>query len=78
MQRIFSKPQRKVAVNSTVVGSMQPANFIIFLVEVMNVEIAQRLQELLKKAGYSQDQVAELMELSRQAVSKWESGVSQS
>ncbi len=78
MQRIFSKPQRKVAVNSTVVGSMQPPNCSIFLVEVMNVDIAQRLQELRKKAGYSQEQVAELMELSRQAVSKWESGVSQS
>ena len=78
MQRIFSKPQRKVAVNSTVVGSMQPANCSIFLVEVTNVDIAQRLQELRKKAGYSQEQVAELMELSRQAVSKWESGVSQS
>ena len=42
------------------------------------MDIAQRLQELRKKAGYSQEQVAELMELSRQAVSKWESGVSQS
>ena len=78
MQRIFSKPQRKVAVNSTVVDSMQLANCSIFLVEVMNVDIAQRLQELRKKVGYSQEQVAELMELSRQAVSKWESGVSQS
>ena len=38
------------------------------------MDIAQRLQELRKKAGYSQEQVAELMELSRQAVSKWESG----
>ncbi len=40
----------------------------------MNMDIAQRLQELRKKAGYSQEQVAELLGLSRQAVSKWESG----
>lgn len=42
------------------------------------MDIAQRLQELRKRAGYSQEQVAELLGLSRQAVSKWESGVSQS
>ncbi len=38
------------------------------------MDIAQRLQELRKRAGYSQEQVAELLGLSRQAVSKWESG----
>ncbi len=38
------------------------------------MDIAGRLQELRKKAGYSQEQVAELLGLSRQAVSKWESG----
>lgn len=42
------------------------------------MDIAQRLQELRKRAGYSQEQVAELLGLSRQAVSKWESGVSHS
>ena len=35
------------------------------------MDIAQRLQELRKRAGYSQEQVAELLGLSRQAVSKW-------
>ena len=40
------------------------------------MEIAERLQELRKKAGYSQEQVAEMLGLSRQAISKWESGVS--
>ena len=78
MQRRIPNPQRKVAINSAVVGSMQPVNCTIFLLEVMNMDIADRLQELRKKAGYSQEQVAEMLGLSRQAVSKWESGVSQS
>ncbi len=38
------------------------------------MEIAQRLQELRKKAGYSQEQAAEMLGISRQAVSKWETG----
>ncbi|HIS63978.1 MAG TPA: helix-turn-helix transcriptional regulator [Candidatus Avoscillospira avistercoris] len=40
------------------------------------MDIAERLQDLRKKAGYSQEQVAEQLGLSRQVVSKWESGVS--
>ncbi|MBO5033067.1 MAG: helix-turn-helix transcriptional regulator [Lachnospiraceae bacterium] len=38
------------------------------------MDIAERLQELRKKSGYSQEQVAGMLGLSRQAVSKWESG----
>ena len=38
------------------------------------MDIAERLYELRKEAGYSQEQVAGLLGLSRQAVSKWESG----
>lgn len=38
------------------------------------MDIAERLQDLRKKAGYSQEQVAEQLGLSRQAVSKWEGG----
>lgn len=53
---------------------MQPASGGIFYSEVMNMNIAERLQELRKNAGYSQEQVAEMLGLSRQAVSKWESG----
>ena len=36
--------------------------------------ISERLQELRKNAGLSQEQVAETLGLSRQAISKWESG----
>lgn len=38
----------------------------------MNVEIAQRLAELRRKKGYSQETLARELGLSRQAVSKWE------
>ncbi len=38
------------------------------------MEMAERLQKLRRKAGYSQEQTAELLGISRQAVSKWESG----
>jgi transcriptional regulator with XRE-family HTH domain len=38
----------------------------------MNVEIAQRLAELRRKNGYSQESLAEKLGLSRQAISKWE------
>lgn len=42
------------------------------------MSIAERLQELRKQASYSQEQVAEMLGLSRQDISKWESGVSHS
>ena len=38
----------------------------------MNIEIANRLVELRKKSGLSQEDLAEKLGLSRQAVSKWE------
>ena len=41
--------------------------------EVFFMDLADRLQELRKKAGYSQEQLADMLGLSRQAVSKWES-----
>lgn len=37
------------------------------------MNIADRLKELRKKAGYSQEQLAGMLDVSRQAVSKWES-----
>ncbi len=38
------------------------------------MEMAERLLKLRREAGYSQEQTAELLGISRQAVSKWESG----
>lgn len=38
------------------------------------MDIAERLQELRKKEGYSQEKLAEMLGISRQAISKWESG----
>ena len=39
--------------------------------------IGERIAALRRAAGLSQEQLAELLEVSRQAVSKWETGVSQ-
>lgn len=38
----------------------------------MNIEIAQRLYELRRKHGFSQESLAAALGLSRQAISKWE------
>ena len=43
----------------------------------MDMTFGQRLRELRIAAGLSQEQLAEKLDLSRQAVSKWENGVSQ-
>lgn len=44
----------------------------------MNIEIANRLVQLRKAHNLSQEQLAEKVGVNRQAVSKWERGVSHS
>lgn len=43
----------------------------------MDFKTADKMQELRKSKGWSQDFLAEKLGLSRQAISKWERGVSQ-
>ena len=38
----------------------------------MNLEIASRLVKLRKEKGFSQEELADKLGISRQAVSKWE------
>ncbi len=38
------------------------------------MDMAERLQDLRKKANYSQEQVSDMLGITRQAISKWESG----
>lgn len=40
--------------------------------------LADKIITLRKKAGWSQEELAERLNVSRQSVSKWESGVSHS
>lgn len=42
------------------------------------MNISDRIQEFRKAKGISQEELADKIGVSRQAVSKWESGVSQS
>lgn len=44
----------------------------------MKMNLAENLKALREKSGMTQEQLAERMEVSRQTISKWESGVSQS
>lgn len=42
------------------------------------MEIGKIIQDLRKRKGLSQEELAEKIDVSRQAVSKWENGVSRS
>ena len=39
--------------------------------------LGQRIQKIRKEKGFSQEEIAEALEVSRQAVSKWENGTSE-
>ena len=40
------------------------------------MELSEKIIYLRKKTGWSQEQLAEQLDISRQSVSKWESGTS--
>ncbi len=42
------------------------------------MKFSEKLQNLRKEKKLSQEQLAEMLDVSRQSVSKWKSGVSQS
>lgn len=42
------------------------------------MELKDKLYNLRKKNGYTQSEIAEILEVSRQSVSNWELGVSHS
>ena len=44
--------------------------------EMLNMKLAEKIYQERRKLGLSQEQFAEQMDISRQAVSKWESGQS--
>lgn len=46
--------------------------------QLNNMTIGKKIMSLRKEAGLTQEQLAEKLGLSAQAVSKWENGVSQS
>lgn len=46
--------------------------------EEHDMTLGEKLQTLRRSRGLSQEQLAEILEVSRQAVSKWENGVSHS
>ena len=43
-----------------------------FIMDDATTQLADRLLDLRRKAGYSQEQLADLLGVSRQAISKWE------
>ena len=47
-------------------------------VEVKNMIFSEKLQLTRKNKGLTQEELAERLDVSRQAVAKWESGVSHS
>ena len=44
----------------------------------MKMILSEKIMMLRKKNGWSQEDLAERLDISRQSVSKWESGVSHS
>lgn len=58
------------------IGSMQPRKLLCFMYNKYKEEtkmiFADKLIQLRKKSGWSQEELAEQMNVTRQSVSKWE------
>lgn len=63
--------------NNRLLGSMQQKWYNSSKV-VIFMETKDIIRELRTKNGFSQDELAEKIHVTRQAVSRWETGVSQS
>ena len=50
--------------------------YFVNRLEVMNVILADKIIELRKKNGWSQEQLAQKLNVTRQSISKWEGAVS--
>ena len=57
---------------------VQPAILLRYTQEVFYMNLSEKILYCRKKAGMSQLDLADALGVSRQAVSKWETGVSQS
>ena len=69
MQLIGYKKQLKI-------GSLQPVEIVLLEQERRkNMNIAENIKRLRKQHNLSQEQLAEKLNVSRQSVSKWESGL---
>ena len=60
-----------------IVGRVLYEKLLYFFMEVRGMQLGEKLQLLRSKNGMSQEELAERLGISRQSVSKWESGVSQ-
>lgn len=81
-RRDFSKMQLSVdKLSGTLGGFYQTNRLYCFYIktyhnEVRNMDLAEKISVLRKQNGWSQEELAERMQVTRQSVSKWESGQS--
>lgn len=66
--------QPKIYIKQLIIGRVQPVDIVYFLSRrnIMKNSFSKNLKKLRKEEGLSQEQLAELLGVSRQSVSKWE------
>lgn len=74
---VYDKMLMVVVKFPMLIGSAQPTNLLELLVkEVISMSIGERLHNLRKERNFSQEDLANELGVSRQTVSKWETGES--